>query len=305
MTSLSSQLRNLQIPDALSVLNLRDKRASILFDANEAADIDIDTVFSLGKTGLHELQEINDDFAKFEKTLFSDNVKMMERTQESKEFNQKLNKKIKEFLILLSPYFLIKPAQKTLEWLIRRFRIHVFNVDDLICCVLPFHETNLFARVLSTITLNKQTEQWGWLSQARKSGAPLPKSVLIQHCLSDSSFLTFVCQMLPEAIDIKKNTSSESFKTLCSFYTGVLLGVAESSRNLTESRIGIMLPFLYQGLRSEMADYKASSYMVLTQMCGMKILNEQVTSSLVDQICKVLWSRVKLLLLHSFLTLVL
>ena len=287
MTSLSIQLRNLQIPDALSALNLGDKRASILFDVNEAADIDIDTVFSLGKTGLHELQDIDNDFAKFEKTLFSDNVKMLERTQEPKEFNQKLDKKIKEFLILLSPYFLIKPAQKALEWLIRRFRINLFNVDDLICCVLPFHETNLFARVLSTITLNKQTEKWDWLSQTKRSGAPLPKSVLIQHCLSDYSFLAFICQMLPQAIDIKKNRSSENFKTICSFYTGILLGVAESPGNLTESRIGRILPFLYQGLRSEMADYKASSYMILTQICEMKTLNEQVTSSLVDQICKV------------------
>ena len=288
MTSLSTQLRNLQLPDTLSVLNLQDKRASILFEAHEAADIDIDTIFSLGRAGLDELQEIDNDFAKFEKTLFNENVRTMERTQQPKEFNQRLDKKIKEFLVYLSPYFLIKPAQKALEWLIRRFRINVFNVDDLMTCVLPFHETNLFARVLSIVTFNKQTKKWDWLSQAKKAGIPLPKSVLIQHCLTDSSFLTFLCQMLPEAIEIRQNKSLEKLKTLCSFYTGVLVGITESPAYVTESRIGRMLPFLYQGLKSEMDDYKASSYMLLAQMCLIKTFKEQVISSVVEQICKVL-----------------
>ena len=297
MTSLSTQLRSLQIPDTLSVLNIRDKRASLLFQAHEAADIDTDTIFSLGKNGLYELQEIDNDFTKFEKTLFSENVKLLERTQQPKEFNERLDRKIKEFLVFLSPYFLIKPAQKTLEWLIRRFQVHIFNVDELICCALPFHQTNLFARVLNTITLNKQTEKWYWLLQTKRSGSPLPKSVLIQHCLSESSFLTFICQMLPQAIDIKKNMSLDKLKTLCSFYTGVLLGVAESSGNLTESRIGRILPFLYQGLRSDMADYKASSYLLLTQICSVRTFTEQVISSFVDQICKVFLKSMFILLL--------
>lgn len=287
MTSLSNQLRNLQIPDTLSVLNLQDKRASILFEAHEAADVDVDTIFALGRTGLEELQRIDSDFEKFDKTLFSESFKALERTQQPREFNQRLDKKIEEFLVCLSPYFLIKPSQKALEWLIRRFRIHVFNVNALMCCVLPFHETKLFARVLTIITFNKQTEKWDWLAQVQKSGIPLPKSVLIQHCLSDSSFLAFICEMIPQAIEIKHSKSLDKLKTLCSFYASVLLGVAESSKNLSESMIGKMLPYLYQGLKSNFEDYKVSSYLVLSQMCLMKTFKEQITSSLVDQICKV------------------
>lgn len=288
MTSLSTQLRNLQLPDTFSVLNLQDKRASILFDAHEAADIDIDTVFSLGRSGLDELQQIDSDLAKFEKTLFSENVKTIERTQQPKEFNQRLDKKIKEFLVYLSPYFLIKPAQKTLEWLIRRFRIHVFNVDALMSCILPFHETNLFARVMNIITLNKQTARWGWLEEVKKTGVPLPKSILIQQCLSDSSVLMFVCEMLPQAIEIRQNKASEKLKTLCAFYTSVLLGVAETPENLSESRIGRILPCLYQGLKSVVTDYKASSYMILSEICLKKTFKDQIINSLVEQISKVL-----------------
>ena len=44
----------------------------------------------------------------------------MERSIQTKEVNDKLDEVIEEFLCLLSPYFLLKPAHKTLEWLIYR-----------------------------------------------------------------------------------------------------------------------------------------------------------------------------------------
>eukprot|EP00795_Rhopilema_esculentum_P004548 gene4548-20800_t len=286
MTSLSRQLENLQIPDALLAYNLQNKRASILFEAQEAADIDIDTIFSIGNTGLEELQNIDPEFLKFEKTLFSETAKSIERTQQPKEFNDRLDKKLSEFLVCVSPYILTKPAQQALEWLVRRFRIHVFNTDSLMSCILPFHETNLFSRVVSIITFNKETEKWQWLASCQKAGTPLSKLTLIQHCLSDSAFLTFVCEMIPKAIGLRQGKSMEKLKTLFSFYASVLLGVAESAPNLNESRVGKILPYLYQGLKSDIEDYKVSSYMVLSQVCLMKTFKEQTIVPFVDLICK-------------------
>lgn len=287
MTSLSSQLKSLQIPDELSVLNIHNKRASILFDSSDAADIDLDTIFALGKTGLEELGNIDSHFFEFEKTLFSENFKAIERTQQPKEFNEKLDKKIKEFLVFLSPYFLIKPAQKTLEYLIRRFRVHVFNVDDLVACIMPFHETNLFARVLQILTLKKQNSKWEWLLPVQKTGSPLSKITLIQHCVHNSSFQSFICELIPKAIEISSGKSVDKLKTLFSFYASVLLGIVESSKNCTEARVGKILPYIYKGLKSEIDDYKSSSYIILSQLCLSSTFEEAVALALVVQICKV------------------
>eukprot|EP00794_Sanderia_malayensis_P007770 gene7770-8616_t len=287
MTSLSSQLKSLQLPDELSVLNVQSKRASILFDSRDAADIDLDTVFSIGLSGLAELENIDSDFAKFEKFLFSDSVKSLERTQQPGEFNSKLDRKVEEFLAYLSPYFLIKPAQKTLEWLIRRFRIHVFNQDSLMACIFPYHETNLFARVLQILSFKQQqNNKWQWLIPVQKASSPLSKATIIQHCVHNVAFQSFISEMVLQAIQHNKGRSEEKLKTVISFYTSVLLGIVDSPKNLNENRVGKILPFIYKGLKSNVADFKSSSYMILSKLSLMITFEEQILLALTEQICK-------------------
>lgn len=76
-----------------------------------------------GCTGLDELLGIEPAFAEFQETLFSQASSNLERSVQSKEVNQRLDKDISRFLIRLSPYFLLKPALKCLEWLVHRCRI--------------------------------------------------------------------------------------------------------------------------------------------------------------------------------------
>lgn len=73
-----------------------------------------------GCTGLEELLGIDLVFEEFQETLFSQASKGLERSVQSKEVNQKLDTSISLFLTRLSPYFLLKPAQKCIEWLIHR-----------------------------------------------------------------------------------------------------------------------------------------------------------------------------------------
>ena len=50
MTSLAQQLKKLAVPQAQSALGLPDKeRKSILFDAKEAANLDKETFYAIGK----------------------------------------------------------------------------------------------------------------------------------------------------------------------------------------------------------------------------------------------------------------
>ncbi len=76
----------------------------------------------LGLDGLHELMGINPRlFMKFKSSiLFNEDSKDFERIVEDKEANQKLDNEIQEFCIAVSPYFMLKAALKSLEWLVYR-----------------------------------------------------------------------------------------------------------------------------------------------------------------------------------------
>ena len=86
MTSLAKQLQKLAIPGQPSLRQIVSrKRPSLLFDAKEAADIDIETIYALGTNGLEELINIDQSFADFETNLFQESCKEFERTVQTKE----------------------------------------------------------------------------------------------------------------------------------------------------------------------------------------------------------------------------
>jgi len=72
---------------------------------------------------------------------------------QTKEENEKLDASINAFLSQLSPYFLLKPSGKVLEYLIRRFRIQDFNVESILKCILPYHETKSFVKMISILNI--------------------------------------------------------------------------------------------------------------------------------------------------------
>ena len=53
--------------------------------------------------------------------LFSEVAADTERSVKSKEYNDQLDSAIDSFLLRLSPYFLLRPAQKCIEWLLYRY----------------------------------------------------------------------------------------------------------------------------------------------------------------------------------------
>lgn len=43
------------------------------------------------------------------------------------------------------------------------FHIHLYNVDSLLACILPYHDTNFFVRVLQLLNIQDVTNKWNWL----------------------------------------------------------------------------------------------------------------------------------------------
>uniref|UniRef100_A0A8B9TV96 HEAT repeat-containing protein 1 n=1 Tax=Anas platyrhynchos TaxID=8839 RepID=A0A8B9TV96_ANAPL len=290
MTSLAEQLRRLALPQSDPSLLSRAEAASLLFDCKEAAAVDRDTFFAIGCTGLEELMGIDPSFEVFQSSLFSPMSKGLERSVQSKAVNQQLNQNISLFLIHLSPYFMLKPAQKCLEWLIHRFHIHLYNQDSLIGCVLPYHETKLFVRVIQLLNIKSPTHKWHWLDPIRKPGVPLARGTLITHCYKDLDFMDFICRLVAKSVKVFSELpgNSAQLRVLLAFYASTIVSALGAAENITDSIVSMLLPYIQKGLKSSIQDYRAATYMIICQMTVKVTVETSLVHSLMLQISKTL-----------------
>ncbi|KAG0306063.1 HEAT repeat-containing protein 1, partial [Linnemannia gamsii] len=276
MSSLAQQLKKIGTADVTKGYEKATKhRASFLFDSKQAADYDIDTIYSIGVNGIAELKQLDNKFAPFEKTLFAESMKNVDRVLQSKEDNAKLDESITLFLRQLSPYFMLKPAGKALEWLIRRFRINEYNIDAIMHAVLPYHETALFVTMVSILQI-EETSRWAFLRPVRKSKQPLDRTLLIQNMLKDRSLVEFVCETALQAV-----TRRTSFKTLMSFYAAVMLQYIATLPAITDEVLTAIFPYILEGLKAKNSpEYQIASYMIISQISERATLTFEVLTSL-------------------------
>ncbi|NXF98536.1 HEAT1 protein, partial [Eubucco bourcierii] len=290
MTSLAEQLKRLALPQTDPSLLDRSEAASLLFSCKEAASIDRDTFFAIGCTGLEELMGIDPSFEVFQSSLFSSTSKGLERSVQSKAVNQELNKNISLFLIHLSPYFMLKPAQKCLEWLIHRFHIHLYNQDSLIGCVLPYHETKLFVRVIQLLNIKSPTHKWHWMDPIRKPGVPLARGTVITHCYKDLNFMDFICRLVAKSVKVFSECpgNSAQLRVLLVFYASTIVSALGAAEKITDAIVSMLLPYIQKGLKSSIQDYRAATYMIICQMTVKVTVETTLVRSLMVQISKTL-----------------
>uniref|UniRef100_A0A8C1U1M1 HEAT repeat-containing protein 1 n=1 Tax=Cyprinus carpio TaxID=7962 RepID=A0A8C1U1M1_CYPCA len=298
MTSLAHQLKRLALPQNDSNLLSRRVVASVLFDPKDAASMDRSTFYALGCTGLEELMGIDPAFSEFQETLFSQASLNLERSVQTKEVNKKLDKSISLFLTRLSPYFLLKPALKCIEWLIHRFHIHLYNQDSLIACVLPYHETKVFVRVIQLLMIEDPTHKWHWLHGLQKPGVPLARGTLLTHCYKDLGFMDFICSLVTDSVKaysgFVRDGHCPQLRVIFSFYASTIVSALDAVEKITNSIIAKLLPFVQLGLKSNLLDYAAATYMIVCQMAVKVVMEDHLVDSLTVQLCKCLHRRPQL-----------
>lgn len=118
-----------------------------------------------------------------------------------REANAKLDQQIEGYLRLLSGYYLNPAATKTLEYLIRRYKIHVHNVDAAVTCALPYHSTPEFVKLVQLCVL--ENTSFYWLKGVKETGAAPPRDRLVQRSLRDMAFFSFVADTAATAASQK------------------------------------------------------------------------------------------------------
>ena len=283
MTSLQEQLKRLSVPHVQH--SLEGKKSSLLFDSREVQAIDKEVLFEVASTALKELISVNSTFKKYEDLLFHKSQIYVDRTLQDKSFNEKLNKILKRYLIELSPYFMMKNAQKTLEWLVHHYKIELFNADDLIMTFLPFHQTNIFVRLLMMLDLEKSAYKWHWMHECAKNGISLPKTLLLTQCKRDSAFLQRLFSMVEEYSEVMGN-DNPNLSLVVDHCNVIGLLLLERSCEVSEEVVSTLVQYVLRGLKSRSPLREVGCYPIIATLAARVPLRE-------DKVMKVLRMVVK------------
>lgn len=132
-SSLATQLALIRAKGTNSLDLKAQKKAhsqSLLFDHQVAATQDFDSIYIICYEGFQELCKLDSRFIRFANTLFSEQSVREDRTQMTALQNRNLDTCLEEYLGMVSGRLLLKPAIKSVEWLVRRFRYSVFNLVE-------------------------------------------------------------------------------------------------------------------------------------------------------------------------------
>ncbi|KAL0744259.1 hypothetical protein Bca4012_085772 [Brassica carinata] len=246
-------------------------RPSILFSPKEAADFDIESIYELGLKGLEVLGNKDERFKNFVSDLFSHRSREIDRELLGKEENARIDASISSYLRLLSGYLQFRASLETLEYLIRRYKVHVYNVEDVVLCALPYHDTHAFVRIVQLISFGNT--KWKFLDGVKNSGAPPPRSVLVQQCIRDTQVLETVC-------DYGSRTKKyQPSKPVVSFTTAVVVEVLGSVAKVDGDIVKQILPFVDSGLQSAgkgCLDQQAGALMVVGMLANRASLNDNL-----------------------------
>ncbi|CAL5015590.1 unnamed protein product [Urochloa decumbens] len=278
MASIASQLQAIKsaIGAAPEPARRPVTRPSVLFDAKEAADIDLRAILPIALSGLEHLASVDGRFTRYNSTLFRETSLEVNREQLTPKENDKLNKSISSYLRLLAGYLHLPSALKTLEYLIRRYMVHVYNLDELLLSALPYHDTHAFVRIVQL--LNLRNSKWAFLDGVKSSGAPPPRSVLVQQCIRDKAVLETLCNY---ATPTKEFSHS---RTVVCFCTAVIVECLGAVPKLDTDIVHRVLGFVFDSLNPEITgdqDYKAGALMIVGVLATRATLAPKLVQNLI------------------------
>ncbi|MBW0465000.1 hypothetical protein O181_004715 [Austropuccinia psidii MF-1] len=286
MTSLQDQLAAIAKanPDVGRLKDL-SRRDSYIYSPFQAAKLTLDQVHQIGLDGIEQLIQTHSSFQKYHHPLFGEASKRIDRTLLDPDQEIEVASLLEEFLIHLAPYLLIKPSAHALEWLVRRFRIHHFDVPTLISIFLPYHSTPQFSAMLNIIRLDPHPHL-KFLKPIQTSRTGLPLQHLTDALLASPDLFRFVVGILPMSIK-----HIPAHQALLGFHLTTFLGLFQaisfqrnSKEPLPQPLLAIILPSLVEGIENKQINVRITSLIIVSSLVKSSTLENGVIQSLVKLI---------------------
>ena len=253
-------------------------------------DLDPQEAFHCGIRGFSELVRLEPSLEKFRSSLFSESTKTFNRDLGTYQSVEKLDTLITEFLRLVSPYFLLRPSHKCLQWLMYSFEIHTYNTDALMECVLPYYQSTLFSRLVDHLKLINKSSRWYWLCEKSKTETNLSSTTFVKWCTKKNWLVVFICEMVLASLKTHKKygcISKGPLKNLVSLYCCTVVGMIEVNQTLSKTFLLSILPCILKGLKSSHHDFKSSTMMIVGMLGVKAALDKKLLDTLLILLGKV------------------
>ena len=194
-----------------------------------------------------------------------------------------LDDSLQRVLRLIGPHMESPAAHKVLEYLFRRFRANERNVGALLAAALPYHDSKFFVRLVRCLAL--EGTRFEFLGVVARSGAPLPREVLVRRCTHDHALLL---GLLAEghATGAQGQRAVAAFATVLLCETLAAMDVATGAP-LDEVFVAKLLPLMAQGVaKGAHPELAAGYYMAAVALAARTQLSEEPLAALGEAIAK-------------------
>ncbi|CAL5874323.1 uncharacterized protein PFLUO_LOCUS8619 [Penicillium psychrofluorescens] len=293
-SSLAAQLSQIATKSTHE-LDLKAQRIShsqsLIFDEKVAGSQDFDTIFDICYEGFQELCSLDPRFAEFERSIFSEQSKVEDRTQLNAAQNQELDAVIEAFLALVGGRLQLSPAVKAVDWLVRRFRVHEHNLACVLLTFLPYHTTPLFLNLLSILP-DDLTPTFKVLYPYKNGLINPARHPLVHSATTNKPFFSALNEYV-----LKVCRQQAHSHALLSFWAGIvteavaaMLDAARSGRREAEKQkhediILRVLPVLSSAFTmKKVSELIISSYMISVVLAQKASLTDDVVDSLMESV---------------------
>ncbi|KIW84737.1 hypothetical protein Z517_00125 [Fonsecaea pedrosoi CBS 271.37] len=290
-----AQLRTIAA-NSTSELDLRARRGahaeSLIFDRSVAVKQDWETIYHVCVEGFRELCLLDTRLHEFEQNLYSPQSKTQDRELLNKTQNEALGLVIDRCLTLLGSKVLLRPGLKAVEWLVRRFRVHVYNTDVLLATFLPYHETPLFENILRIVPSDRFVSGWKFLAPYHKEAASVPRRVVIYSATHNDAFFSLfndyvlhACQEGVAHSSLLRFWGSVVVEAVTGRLSQVRNGRKEVQKQRTEDVLLKILPLLSEGFEiKDCPEFTVTCFTIVLVLAGGADLGDQVIDSLMMSI---------------------
>ncbi|USP80286.1 uncharacterized protein yc1106_07560 [Curvularia clavata] len=293
-TALQKQLATIAA-SSTHQLDLRAQKSahgkSLLFEPKVAASQSFENVYLICYEGYRELCALDSRFLRFSKNLFSEQSKAEDRTQMTKDENTKLDTVLEAFITLVGPRLLLKPAEKALEWLVRRFRIHEYNTECLVFTYLPYHNTPQFLALLSILP-PQPSHAIRFLFPYIQAPTNVPQRTIAYTAINTPQFFRAYHSYITKAVDAGHQAAH-----MLSFWSGItveaIYGILNNSssgqKDLqdqgTEKLVLDLLPVLNSCMHAKHgADTVLACYAIVIMLVNQAKVGDKILDGLMEAV---------------------
>lgn len=193
-----------------------------------------------------------------------------------------LDKAVDNFLSLIAPRIHLLPAMKALEWLVRRFQIHIHNAEALLLTMLPYYSSSVFMRILDVIP-TPLPPAFQFLTTPKKTYQNPSRNLLVRALATDSQLCELVLSQIVKCIkDHREYHSMLAFWSSVSIWT--LVSMKENRAN-SEDIVDRFLPHISAVLPLKKSpDAQIAAYMILAVLASQVNLNITVVKAAIETI---------------------